>query len=359
VSPRESLLFPWTETRMKISAITQERIRRFRANKLAWWSLWVLLGAYLLSLLSPWLVNDRPLVMSYQGRLAFPAFVFYPESNFGGRYETEADYKLLLEEALTQGKSVWTIMPPIPQDPLRARLDGDGTPPYAPSREHWLGTDAHGRDLLARLIHGFRICMSFSLLLTLLSTILGVLIGAIQGYLGGKFDIFAQRVIEVWSSLPFLYVVILIAALYGHGFWLLVGIMTVFSWIGLSYFMRGEFLRLRDVTYVKAARVLGYSHWHILVKEILPNALTPVVTLFPFALIGGISSLTSLDFLGFGLAPPTPSWGDLMSQGLSHLFAPWIAVSTVLALFITLLLATFVGEGLRDAMDPKSGDRYE
>jgi microcin C transport system permease protein len=250
-------------------------------------------------------------------------------------------------------------MPPVPHDPLQASLDASGSPPYAPSKEHWLGTDAHGRDMLARLIHGYRICMSFSIVLTLLSTFLGIAIGAIQGYLGGRFDLLMQRGIEVWASLPFLYVVILVASLYGSSFWLLLGIMAIFNWIGLSYYMRAEFLRLRKVPFVQAARILGYSHTHILFREILPNALTPVVTLLPFALIGGIGALTSLDFLGFGLQPPTPSWGDLMAQGLSNLFAPWIAISTVLALFFTLLLATFLGEGVRDAMDPKSGDRYE
>ena len=344
---------------MKFSAVSLERLRRFRSTRRAWWSLWILVVAYGLSLLSPWLVDDKPLIISVQGEWSFPAFQFYPETKFGGKYQTEPDYPKLLEKLRNDGNDYWTVMPPIAHNPLRAYLAEVGEPPYAPSREHWLGTDAHGRDLLARLIHGFRICMSFSLLLTLLSTVMSIAIGAVQGYLGGKFDMFMQRGIEIWASLPFLYVVILMASLYGHGFWLLVGIMTSFSWIGLSYYMRGEFLRLRDMTYVRAAKVLGFGHAHILFKEMLPNAMTPVVTLFPFALIGGITGLTSLDFLGFGLAPPTPSWGDLMAQGLSALFAPWIALSTTVALFITLLLATFVGEGVRDAMDPKSGDRYE
>ncbi|HSQ43159.1 MAG TPA: ABC transporter permease [Fibrobacteraceae bacterium] len=343
---------------MRVSAVTLERWNRFRGNRRAWWSLWLLVVAYVLSLLSPWLVNDRPLALHYAGEWSFPAFFFYPESHFGGTYQTEPDYPAMLAHAREDGIHFWALMPPVPQDPLRARLDDAGSPPYAPSREHWLGTDAHGRDLLSRLIHGFRICMSFSLLLTLLSTFLGIAVGAIQGYLGGRVDIFAQRGIEIWASLPFLYVVILVASLYGSSFWLLLGIMTLFSWVGLSYYMRGEFLRLRDVTYVKAAKTLGFGWAHILFREMLPNALTPVVTLFPFALIGGIGSLTSLDFLGFGLAPPTPSWGDLMAQGLENLYAPWIAVSATAALFFTLLLATFVGEGVRDAMDPKSGDRF-
>lgn len=344
---------------MKVSAMTLDRIRRFRRNRRATVSLWILAIAYLLSLLSPWLVDDKPLVLSVKGEWSFPAFAFYPESHFGGKYQTEPDYQKLLQQLQETQVQHWAVMPPIAQSPLRAHLLDEGEPPYAPSAQHLLGTDSHGRDLLARLIHGFRICMSFALVLTLLSTVLGVAIGAVQGYFGGKFDLFAQRTIEIWSSLPFLYVVILIASIYGRSFWLLVLIMTAFSWIGLSYYMRGEFLKLRDMTYVKAAKVLGFGPFHILFKEMLPNAMTPVVTLFPFALIGGITGLTSLDFLGFGLAPPTPSWGELMAQGLNHLFAPWIALSTVIALFVTLLLATFVGEGVRDAMDPKSGDRYE
>ena len=353
---------------------TQEslkRLRRFRKNKRAFWSLLVLVVAYLLSLTSPWTVNDEPLFLRYEGKNYFPAFVRYSEKDFGGAYQTEQDYGKLFatvqecEEDAAEGftraggcPDVWALMPPIAHDPLKADLDEEGTPPFAPSARHWLGTDSNGRDVLARLIHGFRICISFSLLLTVLGTFLGIVIGGIQGYLGKFWDTGMQRFIEIWSSLPMLYVVILIGSIYGRSFWLLILIMAAFNWISLSYYMRAEFLKLRGMTYVQSAKVLGLGHRHIFFKEILPNAMTPVVTLFPFTLIGGIGSLTSLDFLGFGLQPPTPSWGELMSQGLNNLYAPWISVSTVAALFITLLLTTFVGEGVRDAMDPKSGDRY-
>lgn len=344
---------------VRMSEISLQRLQRFRRHRRAWWSLWLLVGTYFLSLTSPWLVNNKPLLLHYNERLYFPAFVFYTDAELGGRYQTEADYDQVLKRAEEQNIEHWNMMPPIPYDPLQAYLDGEGEPPYAPSSTHWLGTDAHGRDLLARLIHGFRICLSFSLLLTIVSIFLGILMGGLQGYLGGWLDMLMQRGIEIWSALPFLYVVILMGSLYGKSFILLLMIMSLFSWIGLSYYMRGEFMRLRDVTYVKAAKVLGFSSAHIFFKEILPNAMVPVVTLFPFMLISGITSLTSLDFLGFGLQPPTPSWGDLLAQGLKNLYAPWITVFTVLALFITLLLATFIGEGVRDAMDPKSGDRYE
>lgn len=332
---------------------------RFRKNRLAFRSFCVLAIAYAFSLLSPWLVNDEPLVMRFEGKTYFPAFVTYAETDFGGEYRTEPDYPRWILEMREAGKDVWALMPPIAQDPLKADLSMEGTPPFPPSRTHILGTDSNGRDVLSRLIHGFRICMSFSLLLTVLGTFLGIVIGGIQGYLGGKWDILMQRGIEIWSSLPFLYVVILVGSIYGRSFVMLIFIMAVFNWVSLSYYMRAEYLKLRSQQYVRAAKMLGLGHFHVFFREMLPNALTPVISLFPFTLIGGIGSLTSLDFLGFGLAPPTPSWGELMSQGLNNLYAPWISVSTVLALFVTLLLATFVGEGVRDAMDPKSGDRYE
>jgi microcin C transport system permease protein len=335
------------------------RIHRFRKNRRAYASLVLLLGAYLLSLTTPWTVNDEPLFLSYGNEWYFPAFRHYSEATFGGTYQTSPDYKKLVEAAKQNGTPVFAVFPPVPWNPVKADLEESGSPPYPPSARHWLGTDSNGRDVLSRLLHGFRICMSFSLLLAVLCTFLGIVIGGIQGYLGGKVDLFLQRGIEIWASLPFLYVVILIGSIYGQSFWLLVASMAIFNWVGLSYYMRGEFLRLRQVPFVDAARVQGLSGAHIFFKEILPNALTPVVTLFPFSLIGGISGLTSLDFLGFGLPPPTPSWGDLMSQGLSHLYAPWIAVTTVAALFGTLLLSAFVGEGIRDAMDPKVGDRFE
>jgi microcin C transport system permease protein len=333
-----------------MTEITKQRIAKFRQNKLALISFLILVSAFLLSLTSPWLVNDKPLLLKYNGKFYFPAFFHYPETEFGGKYATEPNYKEL---------EVFAIFPPIPWSPVKSELTASGSPPYPPSSKHWLGTDAHGRDVLSRLIHGFRICMSFSILLSLIGTFLGIVIGGVQGYFGGKMDIIFQRLIEIWAALPFLYVVILLGSIYGQGFWLLAVIMAAFSWIGLSYYMRAEFYKIKNMQFVKAAMVLGLSHKRIFFKEILPNALTPVITLFPFSLIGGISGLTSLDFLGFGLQPPTPSWGDLLSQGLANLYAPWITIFTITALFITLMLAAFIGEGIRDAFDPKSGDRFE
>ncbi|MEE0876313.1 MAG: ABC transporter permease, partial [Fibrobacteraceae bacterium] len=223
---------------------------RFCKTRRAFYSFVLLALAYLLSLTSPWTVNDEPFILRYQGKFYFPAFVHYPETEFGGIYNTEPDYKKLLEEAELAGENIFAIMPPIPHDPLKADLSLDGAPPFPPSSKHWLGTDANGRDVLARLIHGFRICLSFSLLLTVLGTFLGILIGGIQGYLGFFWDLAIQRFVEIWASLPFLYVVILIGGIYGRSFILLICIMALFQWISLSYYMRAEFLKLRSVPYV-------------------------------------------------------------------------------------------------------------
>jgi microcin C transport system permease protein len=344
----------------KFSDLSRQRLQKFRSIRRAWWSLIILGSAFLISLTSPWLVNDKPLILSWEGEWYYPAFQFYADSTFGGRYATEADYHQLVKSEKFQEKG-WVLMPPIAHSPIRSHTmdEMDTPPPYAPSSKHWLGTDTNGRDILARLIHGFRICMLFSLSLVVLSAIMGIIIGGIQGLKGGKTDLVMQRGIEIWSTLPFLYVVILVGSIFGRSFSLLLLITALFSWIGLSYYMRGEFLRLRQMDFVKSAGVLGLSKPYIFFKEVLPNALTPVITILPFSLIGGIGSLTALDFLGFGLQPPTPSWGELLGQGLSNLYAPWITLSAVLALFITLLLATFIGEGVRAAMDPRSGDRYE
>jgi microcin C transport system permease protein len=341
------------------SELTLERLRRFRRIRRAWVSLIILGAAFGLSLFSEFLANDKPLWLRYQGRTYFPVVKFYPGTLFGGPYATEPDYLKLKEDSAFQAAGGSMALPLIPYGPLRANLDMEGTPPHAPSRRHWLGTDNTARDVLARLIYGFRICMLFGLSLALSDAVLGILIGGIQGYLGGKTDILMQRLIEIWSALPFLYVVILLGSIYGSSFGMLLFVLALFEWIGLSYYMRGEFYRLKDMNYVKAARASGFGHARIFFKEILPNALTPVITIMPFAVVAGISSLTALDFLGFGLQPPTPSWGEMLTQGLQNLQAPWIAVSSVTALFVTLLLATFIGEGVREAFDPKAFSRIE
>jgi microcin C transport system permease protein len=341
------------------SELTRERLRKFRALKRAWWSLLILTGAFVISLFSEFLANDKPLLLRYQGRTFFPVVKFYPGTGFGGPYSTEPDYLSLRGDSTFRANGGKMVFPLIHYGPFRNNLDLPGTPPHSPSREHWLGTDNTARDVLARLIYGFRICLLFGLSLAVSAALLGILIGGIQGYIGGKLDIITQRLIEVWYALPFLYVVILLGSIYGSGFSVLLFVMSLFEWVSLSYYMRGEFLRLKGMNYVRAARALGLGHARIFFRQILPNALTPVITLFPFTVVIGISSLTALDFLGFGLPPPSPSWGEMLTQGLQNLQAPWIATSTVTALFVTLLLATFVGEGVREAFDPKSFSHVE
>ncbi len=341
-----------------LSELTRDRLRRFKRMRRAHISFWILGAAFVLSLFSEFIANDKPLLLIYEGKWYFPVLQFYSEQEFGGKYRTEADYVELRRDEEFRENS-FMILPIIPHDPLHSYLGKADLPPHSPSAEHWLGTDAVARDVLARLIYGFRICMLFSLSLMLTSAVLGIIIGAIQGYLGGGWDIVMQRLVEIWSSLPFLYVVILVGSIYGRTFFMLLLIMALFQWIGLSYYMRGEFYRLKSMTYVTAARAMGVRPWSILFSQILPNALTPVVTLMPFQVIGGITALTALDFLGFGLPPPIPSWGELLQQGLANLYAPWIAVSAIVALFVTLLLTTFIGEGVREAFDPKSEYRLE
>lgn len=341
------------------SPLTRRRFARFRSIKRAYWSFWILTIAFVLSLFSEQIANDHPLLLRYDGHWFFPTVKFYASDTFGGRYKTETDYLALRDDPNFKAHNGWMLFPIIPHNPLRAYLDLPGSPPHPPSRAHWLGTDNTARDVLARLIYGFRICMTFALTLTAVGTIFGIVIGAIQGYLGGRTDLTLQRVIEIWSSLPFLYVVILVGSIYGQTFSILLGVTALFEWISLSYYMRGEFYRLREQPYVWASRALGASHARILFRQILPNAMNPVITILPFSLIGGISALTALDFLGFGLPPPTPSWGEMIDQGLQNLQAPWVATSAVVALFITLMLATFIGEGVRDAFDPKSHTKLQ
>jgi microcin C transport system permease protein len=337
-----------------LSDISRERFNRFRAIKRAWFAFLVLTAAFVLSLFSEDIANDRPLLLFYQGHYYFPTVQFYPATDFGGPYKTEPDYVALRNDPTFHAAGGWMILPPISHDPLHYDFDLSANPPNPPSWKHWLGTDGSGRDVLARLIYGFRIAMLFSLALTIVSTVAGIAIGAVQGYAGGRVDLTAQRFIEIWSALPYLYVVILMGAIYGQGFGILLLVTSLFQWITLSYYIRGEFYKLREQAYVLASRALGASHTSVLFRQILPNAMTPVITMLPFTLIAGISSLTALDFLGFGLPPPTPSWGELIDEGLQNLQAPWLAGSAVAALFITLMLATMIGEGIRDALDPKS-----
>ena len=332
----------------------RERFQKFKSIKRAYYSLWVLGIAFVTSLFSPFIANDKPLILYYDGQVFFPIVKFYPGIAVGGQYKTEADYLKLRETPSFQAAGGWMLLPIIPYSPERSHRELQGAAPHPPSLLHWLGTDTSARDVLARLLYGFRLCMLFSISLMLCSTVIGVAVGGIQGYFGGKIDLLIQRFIEIWDALPRLYVVILVGTVYGRSLPILLVTLSLFNWISLSYYMRGEFLKLKNQTYVIASRSMGAGHLRIIFLQIFPNALGPLLTLLPFSLIAGIGALTSLDFLGFGVPPPTPSWGELLDQGLKTLYAPWLAASSVSALFITLLLATFIGEGVRTAFDPKS-----
>jgi microcin C transport system permease protein len=342
------------------SPIFVKRLQKFKRMKRAYYSLLILCLAYLISLAANLLANDQPLAVKYRGRLFFPVFRFYNGSNFGLDRAEVPNYKELNRtQAFQKERGNWMIFAPIPYGPNESLLALKTNPPTPPTWQNWLGTDDRGRDILTRLLYGFRISFSFALLITFASMVVGVIIGALQGFWGGFFDLTMQRVIEIVSALPFLYIVIIIGSSLGTSFGMLLLIFTLFDWIGISYFMRSEFLKLREAQFVEAARALGIKDWKIMFRHILPNALTPIITFLPFDLIGAITSLSALDFLGFGLPAPTPSWGELMRQGMGNLFSYWLSLYPVLALFIVLLLIAFVGEGIRDAFDPREYQKME
>jgi len=335
-----------------LSPIQKRRLKNFRANGRGYWSLWLFLALFGLSLLAEVIANDAPLLVSYKGELYFPVVQSIPEETFGGFLPTEADYRdpFITEEIEANG---WMLWPLIRFSYDTINYDLEVPSPAPPSRENWLGTDDQGRDVAARVIYGFRISVLFGLTLTFASCIVGVAVGAIQGYFGGKIDLFGQRFIEIWSGLPVLYLLIILSSIVQPSFWWLLGIMLLFSWMGLVDVVRAEFLRARNFEYVKAARALGLSNRKIMWRHILPNAMVATLTFLPFILTGAITSLTSLDFLGFGLPVGSPSLGELIAQGKANLHAPWLGISAFVSLSIMLTLLVFTGEATRDAFDPR------
>lgn len=337
---------------INLSPIQQRRLRNFRRNRRGYWSLWIFLALFGLSLVAELIANDSPLVVSYNDELYFPVFESIPEETFGGFLPTEADYRdpFIRDEINANG---WMLWPPIPfhYDTINYGLDVPS--PAPPSAENWLGTDDQGRDVVARVIYGFRISVLFGLILTFFSCIVGVAVGAIQGFYGGKVDLLGQRFIEVWSGLPALYVLIILSSIVQPNFWWLLGIMLLFSWMGLVDVVRAEFLRARNFEYVRAARALGLNNRKIMFRHILPNAMVATLTFLPFILTGAITGLTALDFLGFGLPSGSPSLGELIAQGKSNLHAPWLGISAFVSLSVMLTLLVFVGEAVRDAFDPR------
>ena len=337
---------------MTLSPIQQRRLQSFRSNRRGYWSMWIFLVLFGLSLCAELIANDRPLVISYQGELMFPVVQDIPEERFGGFLPTEADYRdpFIREEIEANG---WLLWPPIRYSYNTINYDLDVPSPAPPSAENWLGTDDQGRDVAARVIYGFRISVLFGLTLTFFSSIVGVIVGAIQGFYGGKVDLLGQRFIEVWSGLPMLYLLIILSSIVQPNFWWLLGIMLLFSWMGLVDVVRAEFLRARNFEYVRAARALGLSNRMIMFRHILPNAMVATLTFMPFILTGAITGLTSLDFLGFGLPSGSPSLGELIAQGKTNLHAPWLGISAFVSLSLMLTLLVFTGEAVRDAFDPR------
>lgn len=456
-------------------SLMRKRIRRFKMIKRGYYSFLIILFAYIASFFAPMLMNNKALIVKYDGRLFFPVFKYYGGAEFGQDIYGETDYRILKRQFQRENKGNWVVMPPYPYGPNESLTDTDAQyrlddvrdryklvqmirdpqddfakyvvahlspdvvakieklpeyldpprrvvkavlkdlnkilagpslynhssvdhskltqlthdlaagdmfefetivlnrnivgdllssiivknrqPPTAPSWQHWLGTDDRGRDVFVRIFYGFNISLTFSILLVFFTMVIGIIIGAAQGYYGGKFDILSQRLIEVWGAIPFLYTVIIIASIVRPNFTILLTLLILLGWAGMTYFMRGEFYREKARDYVHAAIAMGVSDRKILFKHILPNAMTPIIASFPFRIVGGIGSLVGLDYLGFGLPPPTPSWGELVNQGMQNIFTWWLVVYPLGAMFVTLLLVVFIGEAIRQAFDPREYSR--
>ena len=334
------------------SPLTQRRLANFKANGRGLWSLWIIAALFLVTLCAEFIANDRPLLVSFKGELYTPVIVDYPETAFGGVFETSADFTdpYLVDLITADG---WILEPLIPYsfDTIDFNL---GRPaPAPPSGRHWLGTDNQGRDVLARLIYGFRLSMLFALSLTIVSTIIGVAAGAVQGYFGGLIDLLFQRFIEVWGGLPQLFIIIIVSSIVIPGFWTLLLVLLLFSWTALVAVVRAEFLRARNFDYVRAAKALGMNDASVMFKHVLPNAMVATITFLPFILSGAVVALTSLDFLGLGMPPGSASLGELLRQGKENLNAPWLGFTGFFAIAGMLTLLVFVGEAVRDAFDPR------
>jgi microcin C transport system permease protein len=360
---------------LRLSGINQRRWQLFKANRRGYVSAWLFLGLFVFSLFAPLIANDRPLVVSYKGEILFPIATNYPEAKFGG-FLAQTDYRdpFIQEEINGNG---WMIWPPIryhyrtvnnelpmpaPSKPAFLLSRDQACARYAQGAQdpncvfgnlNWLGTDDQGRDVIARLIYGFRISVLFGLILTLFSSVIGIAAGAVQGYFGGWTDLLFQRFIEIWTSVPTLFLLIILSAFFVPSFWLLLGLLLAFSWTALVGVVRAEFLRARNFEYVRAARALGLGNARIMFKHVLPNAMVASITFMPFIVSGSIAALTSLDFLGFGLPPGSPSLGELLSQGKNNLQARWLGITGFMVVSVMLSLLVFAGEAVRDAFDPR------
>jgi microcin C transport system permease protein len=337
---------------LRLNPINQRRLANFKANRRGYLSLHIFLLLFGITLCAEFIANDRPFLIYYDGGIYVPFLEAYPETTFGGVFPTEADYTDPFVAELIQERG-WMIWPPIPYSYDTVILDLPGPAPSPPSWQNLLGTDDQARDVLARVIYGFRISVLFGLALTILSSVVGVIAGAVQGYYGGWLDLLFQRFIEIWTSMPTLYLLIILASVVTPTFWWLLGLLLLFSWTALVGVVRAEFLRARNFDFVRAARALGVGNMTIMLRHILPNAMVATLTFMPFILIGGITSLTGLDFLGFGLPPGSPSLGELLAQGKNNLQAPWLGISGFAVMAVMLSLLVFIGEAVRDAFDPR------
>lgn len=347
---------------MKLNPLTIKKIKRFKSIKRGFYSFVILVTMIFISLFAEVLINKRAIVVYYEGKYYFPIYGdIIPGTTFGLDYDYETDYRQLARLFAAEDKGNWVLMPIVPYDAYENDLREDEYPPFPPSikQKHYLGTDAIGRDVVARLVYGFRIAIFFSLALLLVNYLIGVSIGSMMGFFGGKFDLFFQRVVEIWSNIPFLYVIIIISSIVVPNFFILILIMATFGWIGITWTMRTITYKEKAREYVLAARALGASNCRIIFKHIIPNTIAIIVTFAPFAVSGGIVALTSLDYLGFGLPPPTPSWGELLQEGWANMDAWWIVTSVIAVMTGTLITVTFIGEAVREAFDPKLHTTYE
>ena len=337
---------------LRLSRLNRRRLENFKNNRRGYWSLWIFLALFLLSLPAEFIANDKPILVRYDGSFYFPVFFIYPETAFGGDFETETEYRDPFAKELIEEKG-WIVWPPVPYSYNTINYDLEEPAPAPPSAENWLGTDDQARDVVARLLYGFRISVLFGLVLTLVSSIVGIAAGAVQGYFGGWIDLVFQRFIEIWSGLPTLYLLIILASVVEPNFWWLLGLMLLFSWMNLVGVVRAEFLRARNFDFVRAARALGLSDTKIMYRHVLPNAMVSTLTFLPFILTGSVTILTSLDFLGFGLPPGSPSLGELLNQAKRNLQAPWLGFTAFSVLGVMLSLLVFIGEAVRDAFDAR------
>jgi len=347
---------------LRLSPLTVKKFKRFRSIKRGYYSFIILSAMMLISFGAELLINSRALVVRYEGEFFFPTYgSILPGNTFGLDYEYETDYRQLANQFHEADEGNWVLMPPVPYNPYENDLREGFLPPEGPSwsRRHFMGTDASGRDIVARVVYGFRIAIIFSFILMFCTYIVGISIGCSMGYFGGPFDLFFQRIIEIWSNVPFLYIVIIISSVVVPSFWWLILIMVVFGWMGITWTMRTMTYKERSRDYVMAARALGAGNTRIIFRHIIPNTVSLIVTYVPFAISGGIVALTSLDYLGFGLPPPTPSWGELLTQAWSNFSSWWIGVSVISAMVLTLVVVTFIGEAIREAFDPKMHTVYE